>query len=84
MLGDDLNVNLRFESFVNSKWCKTYNIMIGYPLKFESFVNLEWCKTAFFFHLHVSAFESFGNVSIILYLHQNIGEKLYIKNYEQI
>ena len=23
MLGDDLNVNLRFESFVNSEWCKT-------------------------------------------------------------
>ena len=23
MLGDDLNVNLRFESFVNLEWCKT-------------------------------------------------------------
>ena len=26
MLGDDLNVNLRFESFVNLEWCKTIDL----------------------------------------------------------
>ena len=46
MLGDDLNVNLRFESFVNSEWCKTgYLVYLNSPW-FESFVNSEWCKTS--------------------------------------
>ena len=45
MLGDDLKVNLRFESFVNLEWCKTCQLAQGSYLLFESFVNLEWCKT---------------------------------------
>ena len=45
MLGDDFNVNLRFESFVNLEWCKTRNIEHREAVRFESFVNLEWCKT---------------------------------------
>ena len=46
MLGDDLNVNLRFESFVNLEWCKTNHLHRHQIGMFESFVNLEWCKTA--------------------------------------
>ena len=45
MLGDDFKVNLRFESFVNLEWCKTFEYSTPACLQFESFVNLEWCKT---------------------------------------
>ena len=62
MLGDDLKVNLRFESFVNLEWCKTREIMDAIGDMFESFVNLEWCKTLEVFSFTSSLFESFVNL----------------------
>ena len=44
-LGDDLKLNLRFESFVNLKGCKTASNVIVNTGLFESFVNLKGCKT---------------------------------------
>ncbi|MGP1404277.1 MAG: hypothetical protein ACTTKY_08990 [Catonella sp.] len=38
-------MNLRFESFVNSEWCKTKLDGLKAKHEFESFVNSEWCKT---------------------------------------
>ena len=34
-----------FESFVNSKGCKTFRLGKQYNLGFESFVNSKGCKT---------------------------------------
>ena len=44
-LGDDLKVNLRFESFVNLIRYKTASVIIWLTLQFESFVNLIRYKT---------------------------------------
>ena len=41
------NIQLEFESFVNSERCKTDRKNIFYQYKFESFVNSERCKTIF-------------------------------------
>ena len=43
--GDDLKLNLRFESFVNSKGCKTAAAERSSGWLFESFVNSKGCKT---------------------------------------
>ena len=44
-LGDDLKVNLRFESFVNLIRYKTINPNGSTSIEFESFVNLIRYKT---------------------------------------
>ena len=60
-LGDDLKLNLRFESFVNSKGCKTNRSSDRWVAVFESFVNSKGCKTAHTFVYHLRLFESFVN-----------------------
>ena len=62
MLGDDLKVNLRCESFVNLEWCKTERNWLALSSPFESFVNLEWCKTLANKRSRVKMFESFVNL----------------------
>ena len=44
-LGDDLKVNLRFESFVNLIRYKTLVLIVIIYIQFESFVNLIRYKT---------------------------------------
>ena len=44
-LGDNLKVNLRFESFVNLIRYKTMMESLSYSFQFESFVNLIRYKT---------------------------------------
>ena len=61
-LGDDLKVNLRFESFVNLIRYKT-KVISGYKVTlFESFVNLIRYKTKKFVDVVSLLFESFVNL----------------------
>ena len=51
----------KFESFVNSERCKTYNSSQLFPVQFESFVNSERCKTLDTVTEGIYRFESFVN-----------------------
>ena len=61
-LGDDLKVNLRFESFVNLIRYKTTKTFEIDELKFESFVNLIRYKTKKVSSTLSDWFESFVNL----------------------
>ena len=61
-LGDDLKVNLRFESFVNLIRYKTIANEVRYVPEFESFVNLIRYKTINWQFVNHTKFESFINL----------------------
>ena len=61
-LGDDLKVNLRFESFVNLIRYKTAIYIRQKTYLFESFVNLIRYKTVELGKWDIEQFESFVNL----------------------
>ena len=61
-LGDDLKVNLRFESFVNLIRYKTETLLFTATHGFESFVNLIRYKTYELNYDKTAKFESFVNL----------------------